>query len=333
MPTSTLTVVVPAYNEQETIAPFTRELAAVLDGIGMDWTVLFVDDGSSDRTLDLLRDLNGSDSRFQAIALSRNFGKEIAMAAGLRYARGDAVVIMDADLQHPPRVISEFLARWREGYKVVFGDRRARDADGFLRRGYSAVFHAIFRRIARTPLQPGAVDFILMDRVAVDAVNRLNERTRFSKGLFSWVGFRSTVVPFDYGARAGGRSHWSFLKLARFALDGFVSFSNMPLKVWSYLGAVISLGALAYALYFILKTLIFHPDVPGFPSLIVSIMFFSGVQLVSLGIIGEYLARIYDEVKARPLFIVAEEVGLGEVQVSARQTVGEATSAKSATDA
>jgi glycosyltransferase involved in cell wall biosynthesis len=188
-----------------------------------------------------------------------------------------------------------------------------------LRNAYSRTFYAIFRKIAHTDLPEGISDFILLDRKAVDAVNRLGERTRFTRGLYSWIGFRSAVVPFDAGERATGRSKWSFLKLASSALDGIVSFSTLPLKVWSYVGALISIGALAYAAYYLVRTLLGVPDTPGFPSLIVSIMFFAGVQLVSLGVIGEYLARIYEEVKARPLYVVAEEIGItGEVAADRR---------------
>jgi glycosyltransferase involved in cell wall biosynthesis len=305
-----ITLVVPVLNEADGLDALAAALHRVLDPQDFDWAVLFVDDGSTDGTLAGIRALNAKDPRFTAISFSRNFGKEIAIAAGLRNATGDAVVVLDADLQHPPDIIPTFVARWREGAKVVFGQRQNRDSDSFARKLYSRVFHAVFRRIAQTRLPLGVVDFLLMDRQAVDAINRLGERTRFSKGLYAWIGFPSVVVPFDSPDRFVGTSRWSFMKLASFALDGFVSFSSMPLKVWSYLGAVVSLAALAYGAYFLIRTLIFQADVPGFPSLIVSIMFFAGVQLISLGIIGEYLARIYEEVKARPLYLVADRVGI-----------------------
>jgi glycosyltransferase involved in cell wall biosynthesis len=306
-----ISVVVPAFNEEDVVNVLAERLTSVLGGIAdVSWSVLFVDDGSTDGTLARLRALNARDSRFTTISFSRNFGKDTAIAAGFRYARGDAVVLMDADLQHPPELIPAFVTRWREGSKVVFAERQSRDSDSPLRRAYSRMFHAIFRRIAQTRLPAGIVDFLLLDRKAVDAINRLGERTRFSKGLYAWIGFPSSVVPFASPDRFVGESRWSFLKLAQFALDGFVSFSSLPLKIWSYAGALISLFAIAYGLYVLVRTLIFNTDLPGFPSLIVSIMFFAGVQLVSLGIIGEYLARIYEEVKARPLFVVAEEIGV-----------------------
>ena len=320
-----ISLVIPVLNEADGLDALAAELHRALDGRDFDWSALFVDDGSTDGTLAKIRALNAADPRFTSISFSRNFGQNVAIAAGLRYARGDAVVIMDADLQHPPEVIPNFVARWREGAKIVFGQRETRVANSMFRNLYSTIFHAIFRRIAHTRLPVGAADFLLLDRQAADAINRLGERTRFSKGLYAWVGFPSTVVPFDAGARLAGRSKWSFLKLAQFALDGFVSFSTLPLKVWSYVGVVISLGAIAYAIYFLLRSLVFGSDVPGFPSLIVSIMFFAGVQLVSLGIIGEYLARIYEEVKARPLYVVAEEIGIdGELKPMRRSSDPEA---------
>ena len=304
-----ITLIVPVLNEAEGLDALVAELHKCLDKQDFAWSVLFVDDGSTDGTLTRIRALNAADPRFAAISFSRNFGKEVAMAAGLRHAKGDAVVIMDGDLQHPPKMIPDFVAAWRKGAKIVFGQRQSRESDSWARRLYSRLFHFIFRHIAQTRLPLGVVDFLLMDRQAVDAINQLGERTRFSKGLYAWIGFPSAVVPFESHDRFTGRSRWSFVKLASFALDGFVSFSSLPLKVWSYIGALVSLAALAYGVYFLLRSLIVGIDVPGFPSLIVSIMFFAGIQLVSLGVIGEYLARIYEEVKARPLYVVAEEVG------------------------
>ena len=318
-----ISLVIPVLNEADGLDSLVAALHVALDGVDFAWSVLFVDDGSTDGTLAKIRAMNAADPRITSISFSRNFGKEIAIAAGLRYAQGDAVVILDADLQHPPEVIPRFVARWRAGAKVVFGQRQTRVADSAFRNMYSSIFHAIFRSIARTRLPVGASDFLLLDRQAVDSLNRLDERTRFSKGLYVWIGYPSEVIPFDAGARATGQSKWNFFNLAQFALDGLVSFSTLPLKVWSYVGVVVSLGAIAYAIYFLVRSLIVGPDVPGFPSLIVSIMFFAGVQLVSLGVIGEYLARIYEEVKARPLYVVAEEIGVsGQKMAEPVRTVG-----------
>ncbi len=306
-----ITLVIPVLNEAAGLDALVAALHESLDGHDFAWSVLFVDDGSIDGTLTRIRALNAADPRFSAISFSRNFGKEVAIAAGLRHAKGDAVVILDADLQHPPDMVPAFVAEWRKGAKIVFGQRQSRESDSWARRLYSRLFHFVFRHIAQTRLPLGVVDFLLMDRQAVDAINQLGERTRFSKGLYAWIGFPSAVVPFESHDRFVGRSRWSFMKLASFALDGLVSFSSLPLKVWSYLGALVSLAAIAYGIYFLVRSLLFGVDVPGFPSLIVSIMFFAGVQLISLGIIGEYLARIYEEVKARPLYVVAEEIGTG----------------------
>ena len=310
MPDQRLSVIIPVLNEERMIDLLAKALVPELEKLDLGWNVLFVDDGSTDRTLERIRALSAADPRITAISFSRNFGKEQAMAAGLRYATGDCVLIMDADLQHPPHYIAEFVARWRHGGRVVFGQRVNRDSDSFLRRKYSDVFHAVFGFLAGARLPRGIVDFVLLDRTAVDAMNALDERTRFTKGMFSWIGFNTAVVPFDTGERVAGKSTFNFVKLLRFALDGIVSFSTLPLRVWSIVGAFVSLGALGYSVYFLIKTLLFKTDVPGFPSLMVSIMFFSGVQMISLGVIGEYVGRIFEEVKHRPLYIVADEVGL-----------------------
>lgn len=310
MSISQVTVVVPVFNEEAGLFHFATVLKAALGQIpDIDWTVLFVDDGSRDGTRGAIRALNSADGRFQGLALSRNFGKETAIAAGLQQARGEAVILMDGDLEHPPEVIAAFIENWRAGYKIVFGRRIEGENQSPLRRFYSAAFHKVFSAIAQPRIPTGAVDFLLMDRQAVDAMNRLGERTRFSKGLYAWIGFRSTVVPFQVGERQAGQSSWRFRSLARFALDGIVSFSSAPLKIWSYLGLVISAISILYAAMFLVRTLISGADVPGFPTLVISIMLFSGVQLISLGVLGEYVARIYDEVKARPLFLIDETIG------------------------
>jgi glycosyltransferase involved in cell wall biosynthesis len=304
-----LTIVVPVFNEEAHVALLAQRLTQRLEGLDETWSALFVDDGSRDGTLARLRELAAADRRFSALALSRNFGKEAALAAGLRHASGDAVVIMDADLQHPPELIPRFVEAWRAGSKVVFGLRQDRVGESAARTRLSQIFYRLFRLVSDTSIPEGATDFVLLDRVAVDALNSLGERCRFSKGLYAWIGFPSVCVPFSVGERGEGGSRWSFIRLARYAADGFVSFSSLPLKIWSYLGIVVSAGAIAYALYFAIQTLVFGVDVPGFPSLIVSITFFAGVQLISLGVLGEYLSRVFDEVKARPLFVVAERIG------------------------
>ena len=315
-----LTIIVPVLNEQRSIPLLERRLTLALETLGRPFDVIFVDDGSTDKTLAVLRELNARDPRFKTVSLSRNFGKEIAVAAGLKHATGDGVVIMDGDLQHPPETITEFVKRWDEGYEVVYGRRRGRDADSPIIRFTSRAFYRIFKAMSGTELPDGAGDFRLLDRKAVDALNRINERARFNKGLYAWIGFKSVGVPFDVEARHDGASRWKPRRLFAFAMDGFASFSTMPLKVWSYLGLIVSAFAFLYALVFLAKTLIFGIDQPGFPTMIISVMLLSGVQLISLGVIGDYLGRVYEEVKRRPLFLVGERIGVPDMPFDERAT-------------
>ena len=306
-----MSVVIPVFNEERGLDALVAQLVPVLDATGMTWTVTFVDDGSRDASCTVLRRLNAADKRLKAVFLSRNFGKEIAVAAGLQYATGDAVVLMDADLQHPPQIIPEFLAKWRAGYDIVYGQRDDRTADSPVRRLFSRVFYKAFEGMSGTTLPDGAGDFRLLDRKAAAAMNRLHERARFNKGLYAWIGFKTVGVDYHVPPRFdGGHSRWKPRQLWHFALDGIVSFSTVPLRIWSYLGLLVSMAAFGYLLVFLFRTLIFGTDVPGFPSLLISVMFFGGIQLISLGVIGEYLGRIYEEAKGRPLFIVADEVGV-----------------------
>ncbi len=308
-PRKRLSVVIPAFNEERNIAAVVERTGAVLDDLGLDWTILFVDDGSHDATRDMIRLQNARDDRIRAVFLSRNFGKEVAIAAGLRKAVGDAVVVMDADLQHPPETIRDFIAAWREGVEVVFGHRADEMHTGLMRRLASQAFYPIFRLLSQLPLEAGTVDFVLLDRKAVDALNLFQERRRFTKGLFRWIGFHSRTVNFVCAERSHGASSFNLRRLVSFAADGIIAFSSFPLRVWSGVGAIISSGSILYGLYFLIRTLIHGSSVPGFPSLIVSITFLSGIQLLSLGVIGEYLSRVYEEVKARPIFLVREELG------------------------
>ena len=306
-----LSVVIPVLNEERGLMKLTDRLTAALTALGRPWEVILVDDGSTDGTAAMLAALNVRDARFKAVILSRNFGKEIAVAAGLRYATGAAAVIMDGDLQHPPEAIGSFVKLWEQGYDVVYGQRSSRATDSTMHRLSSHAFYWVFSWMSHTVLPRDAGDFRLVDRKVLDVLNRLDEHARFNKGLFAWVGFRSVGVPYDVEARGTGKSRWRPRALLRFALDGVVSFSTVPLRVWSYLGLLVSAFAFFAAVYFIFETLIFGTAVPGFPTLIVSVMFFAGVQLISLGVIGEYLGRIYEEVKGRPLFVVAREIGTG----------------------
>jgi glycosyltransferase involved in cell wall biosynthesis len=304
-----LSIVVPVHNEADNLGPLVERLRTALTGEVASWEIVFVDDGSRDGTLAAIRALNAADPRISAVSFSRNFGKEIAIAAGLDHALGDAVVIMDADLQHPPETIPAFLAKWRAGYLNVYGQRTSREDETRLKRGFAKLFYRIFGYFGETPLPEGAGDFRLLDRKAVDALRALPERARFSKGLYAWVGFRSVGVPFDVAEREHGQSKFRYRKLFSFAFDGLSSFSTVPLKIATWSGALIAVIATLSALYFMLRTLLFGTDLPGFPSLIVSIMFFSGIQLVSLGMIGEYVGRIFAEVKRRPLYLIGERIG------------------------
>ncbi len=308
-PVPELSVIVPVYNEADNIGPLLARLQPVLERCTTSYEIVFVDDGSKDETLARLRQAHSEDARLVAVSFSRNFGKEIAISAGLDHAGGQGVVIMDADLQHPPETIELFVAKWREGYKNIYGVRADRANEGYLRRKAAENFYALFDAFGETKLPAGAGDFRLLDRQAVDALRLMGERARFSKGLYAWIGFSAIGVPFEVAERAHGVSKFSYRKLTRFALDGLMSFSTLPLKVWIYAGTIVSVVALVMAIYFLLQTITYGVDVPGYASLIVSILFLSGIQLMSLGILGEYVGRIFAEVKRRPLYIVGEKVG------------------------
>ncbi len=310
-----LSVVIPVHNESANIAPLCERLLPVLNRITSIWEIIFVDDGSQDDTLLRVKDMSLREPRIGAVSLSRNFGKEVAIAAGLDHTRGDAVVIMDADLQHPPEMIEAFVERWNAGYEMVYGQRTDRSDETRVKRGFAHLFYRLFSRFGEIDLPEGAGDFRLIDRKGVEVLRTLGEKARFSKGLYAWVGFKGTGVPFVVEERRFGDTKWSFRKLFRFAFDGIAAFSTAPLRVWTYLGFVISILSIATALYFAVRTILFGTDLPGFPSLIVSVMFFSGIQLMSLGIIGEYVGRIFAEVKRRPLYVVAERIG-GAAEVS-----------------
>lgn len=310
MPDPEISVIVPVLNEAANVGPLLARLVPVLRSCAASFEVLFVDDGSTDDTLAILRAIHRDEPRIRAVALSRNFGKEVAIAAGLDHAGGAAVVIIDADLQHPPEVIETFVARWREGYKNVYGQRIDRGADQPLRRMLTRRFYRLFASLGDTDLPEEAGDFRLLDSKAVQALRAMREHARFSKGLYAWIGFKSIGVPFEVAPRAHGETKFSFRKLTLFALDGLVSFSTLPLRVWTYIGLVVSLFALALATFFLARTLIFGVDVPGYASLIVSVTFFAGIQLVSLGVLGAYVGRIFAEVKRRPLYFIEDHIGV-----------------------
>lgn len=304
-----LSLIIPVYNEAGNITPLLERLKPVLDSITRRWEVIFVDDGSLDDTLIHMKVQNALDPRIGGLSFSRNFGKEIAIAAGVDHAQGKAVIIMDADLQHPPEVIRLFVEQWRQGYVMVYGQRVDRENESPARRGLARLFYSLFTWLGEIRLPDGAGDFRLIDRKGVNILRSLGERARFSKGLYAWIGFKAVGVPYVVEERQQGGSKWNLRKLFRFAFDGITSFSTAPLRIWTYLGIAISCLSFITALFYICVTLLYGTDAPGFPSLIVSVMFFSGIQLMSLGIIGEYIGRIFAEVKRRPLYIVADRFG------------------------
>jgi glycosyltransferase involved in cell wall biosynthesis len=304
-----LSIILPFHNEALSMRDLFRRLYPALGSLGIDYEIICIDDGSSDSTYAALRHEREKDRRVKLVRMARNFGKEAAMACGLRLASGQAAITMDSDLQHPPEVIPDLVRKWQAGTELVYAVRRNRRYDNIPNRLFAHMFYAVFRKIAEVKLPEGAGDFCLLDRIVIDAVNALPERNRFLKGLVSWVGFRQDTVPFDVGVRSGGRSSWNFFRLMRFAFDGLSAFSTLPLRIWTWSGAIVSLAALGYALYLTLRTMIYGVDVPGFASMMVGILFLGGLQLLSLGMIGEYLARVITEVKARPLYFISEHEG------------------------
>ncbi len=311
-----LSVVVPMRNEARNIDPLLARLVPAIEATGLRWEIVAVDDGSTDDTFAILRAMRQRCPQLRAISLSRNFGKEIALAAGLRHARGDAVVTIDADLQYPPETIPAMVRLWREGNPVVYGRRERRDRQSWLQRRLTRAFYGLFRWIGNIELDSAGGDFCLLDRRVVNALTDMPERSRFTRGLISWAGFRSTSVPVVVDDRREGRSQWRFLALMGLAVDAITSFGTLPLRIWTWMGSLIALGALGFGAYIFVKTLIFGIDVPGYPSLIVGIAFLAGVQLIGLGVIGEYVGRVFTEVKSRPLYLVQESVGFEPAEVA-----------------
>lgn len=310
----TLSVVVPLYNEEDVLPMLHRRLLAAVDSVAGGIEIVYVDDGSTDRTGQMLQQLRLACALVSVVRFSRNFGKEQALTAGLQLARGDAVVLMDADLQNPPELIPSMLAAWRDGADVVNMRRRDRTADSWVRGGSARLFYRLINRLSDTPIPADIGDFRLFSRRAVDALNQLPERNRFMKGLFGWIGFRQTTLDYDYGKRAAGRSKWRFLQLLNFAVEGVTAFSVKPLRLASYAGLASALAAFAYALYFLAKTLVFGEPVAGFPTLIVVVLMLGGLQLLAIGVLGEYLGRLCLESKRRPLYIIEDYLPATELQ-------------------
>lgn len=302
----TITLIIPVYNEMDSIQPFLEccdsALAELRDNC--DFEFLFVNDGSADRTEAIIMQAREKDARISLVNLSRNFGKEAALSAGLTHAAGDAVIPMDVDLQDPPEVIPQMIAAWRQGAKVVNAHRATRDEDTWLKRTSAGMFYRLFNLVAEYPIPIGVGDFRLLDRDVVQAINALGERSRFNKAIFSWVGFETVEVSYERPARLAGETQWSYWKLWKLALDGIFAASTMPLRVWTYVGLSMALMSFLYSAFLFVRTLIFGVDTPGYASTAILILTFGGMNLFALGIIGEYVGRIYTEVRQRPLYIV-----------------------------
>ncbi len=308
-----LSLLIPCYNEGENLDYLFERLKEVLQPLNLNYEMVCVNDGSKDNTWELLVKHHHKDPRIKVINLSRNFGKEAAMSAGLDYTEGEAVIPIDADLQDPPELIIEFLEKWREGYDIVYGVRQSRQGESWIKKFTAKSFYRFIGKISTIPIPPDTGDYRLMDKKVIQALRKLPERNRFMKGLFSWVGYKQIPVYFVREPRKLGQTSFNYWKLWNFALDGITSFSSVPLKVWSYFGLFISIISFIYGSFLFLRTLISGNDVPGYASTIVIILFLGGVQLISLGVIGEYIARIYEEIKQRPLYLVRETYGFENI--------------------
>jgi glycosyltransferase involved in cell wall biosynthesis len=307
-----LSVVVPVKNEEHGILPFVERVGSILEDVsnGEGWEILFVDDGSTDSTLAAIVAANQRDGRVRALSLSRNFGKEAALSAGLDHARGAAVIPMDVDMQDPPEVLPEMVAKWRDGFEMVFGVRRCRDSDPLPKRLTAGLYYRAHNWVSSDKIPENAGDFRLLDRKVVEVIRALPERNRFMKGLFAWAGFKQSSVEYDRVERETGTTKFNYWKLWTLALDGITSASTVPLRIWSYVGALVALFAIGFAAWLAVDTLMFGNPVPGYASIMVSVLFLGGIQLISLGVLGEYVGRILTETKQRPLYVVRDTVGI-----------------------
>jgi glycosyltransferase involved in cell wall biosynthesis len=302
-----ITVLIPAYNEQEVLEPLYQRLGALAnDNKSYDFEFLFVNDGSRDKTLSIIKDLAEKDDRISYVDLSRNFGKEIAMIAGLDHTSGDATVIIDADLQDPPELIPKMIQYWEEGYDDVYARRNSREGETWLKKASSKLYYRLLKMAADIPIQQDTGDFRLLDRRCVKALTQIRESQRYTKGMFSWIGYKKKEITYKRDPRAAGVTKWNYPKLVNFAIDGLTSFTTAPLRISSILGFIVSIVAFIYIVIIIIQTLAFGVQTAGYPSLIAVVLFLGGIQLLSLGIIGEYIGRIFNETKNRPLYFVGE---------------------------
>ena len=298
-----LSVIVSMYNEEDSLKSFFTEIQKVLNSLKKySYEIVCIDDGSTDKTFSLLTQYAKKDERIKVIKFSRNFGKEYGMMAGLKYCRGKAAIPIDVDLQDPPELIERFVEKWEQGYDMVYGIRKDRQSDTFLKRMTAKMFYKIYNLMTRSPIPYNAGDYRLLDRKVINAILSLRENNIFMKGIFGWTGFKSVGIKYTRQKRVAGESKWNYWKLWNFALDGITASTTLPLRIWSYLGTLLAMSGMAYALYIIIRTIIKGIDVPGYASLLVFILVLGGIQMIILGIIGEYIGRIFMEVKNRPLY-------------------------------
>ncbi len=305
-----LSIVVPVYNEEEAIDAFFVRVIPVAQSVTSDYEIVCVDDGSTDSTLLRLIEQRVRNPRIKVISFSRNFGKDVALSAGLDHAKGQSVVPIDCDLQDPPELIPTMYARMREGYDVVLAKRADRESDTFLKRLSARMFYRLHNTVADVSIPFDTGDFRMIDRKVIEALKELPERVRFMKGIFAWVGFKQASVEYNRAARSAGATKWKYLKLWNFALDGIIADSTLPLRIWTYLGAIVAIFAFVYAATLVIRTMLFGVEVPGYASMISVILFLGGINVIATGILGEYLGRVYTEVRHRPLYIVRETHGI-----------------------
>jgi polyisoprenyl-phosphate glycosyltransferase len=303
----TITILIPAYNEEEVLDKLYTRLNTVISSINnYNFEILFVNDGSKDRTLDIIKGFRQRNQMISYVDLSRNFGKEIAMIAGLDFAKGDAVIIIDADLQDPPELIPEMISYWEAGYDDIYAKRKSRAGESWLKKWTSERFYRLLQKSTNIPIQEDTGDFRLLDRRCVEALKKMRETQRYTKGMFDWIGYNKKEILFDREPRAAGNTKWNYIKLVDLAIEGITSFTTLPLRLSSLFGIIISFFAFIYMVWVIIKTILFGDPVTGYPSLMAVILFLGGIQLLSLGVIGEYLGRIFNEAKRRPLYFVDE---------------------------
>lgn len=298
-----VSLLIPAYNEEKVLQLLYQRIKAIIDSLNQyEWEVLFINDGSRDNTLAVLYSIRNQDNRINVLDLSRNYGKEVAMLAGFDYVKGDAVIILDADLQDPPELIPQMLEQWELGYDDVYAKRNSRKGETFIKKKTSQWFYKILQKSTDIPIQLNTGDFRLLDKSCVQALKQIREANRYTKGMFSWIGYNKKEILFDRDPRAAGETKWNYLKLFSLAIEGITSFTTKPLRISTFIGGIISVLSFIYAIYMLYDTIIYGNDVKGYPSLLVTILFLGGIQLLSLGILGEYIARIFIETKNRPTY-------------------------------